>query len=379
MKIIYLISGMFKSGGIERVITNKANYFVEQGNTVIIVTTDQSGRDYFFPLDKRVQRKDLGLNYDRFDGMSTLRRYWETYKLKKKHQRLLTDLLLEERADIVVSVWRQEVTFLPSIKDGSRKILELHSSKLTPILMYPPEAKARRLFGFMRIKIQERIASTFDRLVILTEEELPLWSNLKSVEVIPNGLSFSTPDKPNLDAHRLIAVGRMEYQKNFPELLQIWATVAPSFPEWTLHIYGNGWMMPQLKAQADDLGISGRVSFEGATLDVQSAYLSSSVFLMTSHYEGLPMVLLEAQAAGLPAVCYACPSGTKDIIRDGENGFLVPSYNRELFADRLKELMTNEDLRKSMGRKAKELSQRFSENSVMERWKDLFDRLLTQR
>lgn len=375
MKIVYLISGMFKPGGIERVITNKANYFAQRGDQVLIITTDQAGRDYFFPVDSRVRKLDLGLNYDRFDELPTWKRYWETYKLRGRHKRLLTQALMAERADFVVSVWRHEVGFLPSIKDGSRKILELHSSKLTPVLMYPESSRLHRLLGQLRMKLQERTAARFDRLVILTEEERALWSHLGNVEVIPNGLSFAPEESAKLQSHRLIAVGRMEYQKNYPELLKLWAQVAPRHADWTLHICGDGWMMPQLKDQARTLGITEKVVFEGAVSDMETAYRASSIYLMTSHYEGLPMVLLEAQAVGVPAVSYACPSGPKDIIQDGENGYLIPVGNEQLFVERLEKLMDDEELRQRMGRQAKERSRNFSLDKVMRRWGELFTQL----
>ena len=108
MKIIYCISGMYKSGGIERVLAGKANYLVSHGYEVAIVTTDQAGRKDFFPIDEQVKRIDLGLNYDELDSLPTWKRYWRTLQMKKTHRALLTEVLQRERADIVVSVLRQQ-------------------------------------------------------------------------------------------------------------------------------------------------------------------------------------------------------------------------------------------------------------------------------
>jgi len=131
MKIVYCISAMFKSGGIERVIANKVNYLVNHGYEACIITTDQAGRPDFFPIDERVERVDLGLNYDQFDELSPWKRYWKTYQLRSQHKARLEAELKRLHADITVSVWRQEASFLPDLKDGSRKILELHSAKAT--------------------------------------------------------------------------------------------------------------------------------------------------------------------------------------------------------------------------------------------------------
>lgn len=328
MKIVYCISAMFKSGGIERVIANKVNYLVNHGYEACIITTDQAGRPDFFPIDERVERVDLGLNYDQFDELSPWKRYWKTYQLRSQHKARLEAELKRLHADITVSVWRQEASFLPDLKDGSRKILELHSAKATAELMHPVESKLRRFIGRLRVAQQERVAARYDRFVILTHEEKPLWKGFSNLSVIPNALPFSPQKRADVSAKHLIAVGRMEYQKNFPELLQIWSRVASDFPEWQLHLYGSGWMLDGLKRQAKELGIDSQVSFEGAVSDMETAYASSSVYLMTSHYEGLPMVLLEAQSVGLPAVSYMCPSGPRDIITDGKDGFLVGQYDQ---------------------------------------------------
>lgn len=375
MKIVYCISAMYKSGGIERVLAGKVNYLVAHGIEVTIITTDQADRPDFFPIDPRVKRVDLGLNYDRFDELPTWKRYWETYKLKHTHRKRLEEVLQQEKADVTVSVLRQESSFLPDLKDGSKKILESHSAKATPILMYPEGNKLRRTFGRLRLATQERLASRYDRYVILTEEEAPLWQGKANVVVIPNSLPFTSEHPARCENKRLIAVGRMEYQKNFPELLTIWSQLAPSYPDWTLHIYGSGWMLDGLKQLAQDLDIATQVSFHGAVANMEEAYRSSSIYVMTSHFEGLPMVLLEAQASGLPIVSYACPSGPKDIITDGVDGYLVPSYDQESFKQRLQSLMDDESLRKQMGASANKASLRYNVEPIMQRWINLFTEL----
>ena len=375
MKIVYCISGMFKSGGIERVITNKVNYLVAHGYDACIITTDQAGRPDFFPIDERVERIDLGLNYDQYDELPTWKRYWKTWRLHSLHKARLEEALKQLRADVTVSVWRHEVSFLPDLKDGSRKVLELHSAKDTAVLMYPVASKLRRLFGHLRVALQERVATRYDRFVILTHEEQPLWKGFTNLSVIPNALPFRPKQFADVSAKRLIAVGRMEYQKNFPELLRIWSRVAPTFPDWELHIYGDGWMLNVLKQQAEELGVASQVTFEGAVSDMEIAYASSSIYLMTSHFEGLPMVLLEAQSVGLPAVSYACSSGPRDIITDGEDGFLVPLYDEATFAERLSTLMRDEALRTRMGKAAEVASHRYDLEVIMPQWLELFSTL----
>ena len=236
MKIVYCIQGMYKSGGIERVVTMKANYLAQHGYDVTIITTDQAGRPYFFAIDERVKRIDLGLDYGKLDYLPSYKRLWHTRLKRKEHKALLEQTLKHEQADICVSVGFQDEDILPSLQDGSRKILESHSSRLTPILMYPKEQRLKRWLGKIRIKLKELLASRYDCYVILTEEERAGYRNLSNLQVIPNPSPLNPTLKSALDTHRIIAVGRMEYQKNFLELVDIWAKVAPPHPDWFLSI-----------------------------------------------------------------------------------------------------------------------------------------------
>ncbi len=128
MKIAYCIKSLHVAGGMERVITAKANYLVEQGHEVAIITTDTMGRKPFFPLHPSIQQIDLGVNYDCIDTSSRLKKYSALYRYKRRHKLLLIQCLRELRPDVVISTGYQDFSFLPSIKDGSIKITESHGS-----------------------------------------------------------------------------------------------------------------------------------------------------------------------------------------------------------------------------------------------------------
>ena len=109
---------------------------------------------------------------------------------------------------------------------------------------------------------------------------------------------------------------------------------------------------------------------------MHKAYADSSIYVMTSHFEGLPMVLLEAQATGLPIVSYACPSGPRDIVTDGKDGYLITPYDQDAFKERLIQLMENASLRQAMGQEAVQSAERFTTEAVMRQWETLFQSLV---
>lgn len=373
MKIVYCISGLFNSGGMERVLTNKANYLVEQGFDVTIITTDQGGREYYFCLDPRVEVIDLGINYLANNGKGLLYKLC-TYPSKQRlHRRRLEEILLGLGADITISLFDHDAGFLWKIKDGSTKMLEIHFSRFKR-LQYG-KSGIWGLINRYRSRLDRQYAAKYARFIVLTEEDREYWGQLDNIAVIPNANSFQPEEQSVLDQKLVTAVGRFDHQKQFEHLIRAWALLRTDFPDWKLRIFGQGELENYLQDCIDQQRLRDVVTLCQPVQDIEREYMHSSIVAMTSRYEGLPMVLLEAQACGLPAVSYACKCGPRDIIEDGRNGFLVAEGDIPAFAGRLKALMGNEALRYRMGQEARVLSERFTEDRVMQQWIKLFKEL----
>ncbi|KGN69998.1 glycosyltransferase family 4 protein [Porphyromonas sp. COT-239 OH1446] len=374
MRIVYCIPALYNSGGMERVLTLKANYLVDQGYDLHIITTDQRGRKPFFNLDDRVQLYNLDINHEEQNGQGLWLKLRD-YPLKRyRHEKRLKALLMRLRADVVVSMFGEEAFFLTKIQDGSRKVLEYHFSKLKR-LQYGRRGLWRWV-DLWRTRKDAEAVKGYDRFVVLTEEDRALWGELPNICVIPNPLPFEPQEQADTTSCRIIAAGRYDYQKNFEALLDIWAMIHKDFPAWRLDIYGDGPMRSLLEERLKGLGLGESLTLHPPTREIMREYLSSSIYVMTSRYEGLPMVLLEAQALGLPIVSYTCPCGPRDIVADGVNGYLVPEGREEEFAARLRLLMADEQLRRDMGRAAHEASSRYRMQTVMPQWLELFEALV---
>jgi glycosyltransferase involved in cell wall biosynthesis len=148
--------------------------------------------------------------------------------------------------------------------------------------------------------------------------------------------------------------------------------IVAEHPEWQLEICGDGELETEVRAEVERLGISGSVIMHGNVSDISDMYSKSAMLLLCSHTEGLPMVLIEAMRNGLPAVSTDCPYGPADIIKNGENGYLVPMNDDTGFVDAVSVLIGDDVLRKEMGKKALETSARFSREVIIRRWKELF-------
>lgn len=373
MKIIYCIAGTCHSGGMERVLANKANYLTGHGYEVVIVTTDQQGLPPFFPLAEQIRCIDLGINYEENNGKSFANKLLH-YPLKQyRHQKRLAAILKREKPDVTISMFCNDAGFITRINDGSKKVLEIHFSKFKR-LQYNRKG-LWRLADLWRSKQDEKTVRRFDKFVVLTEEDKGYWGNLPNITVIPNANTFATSQAAALENKKVIAIGRYTYQKGFERLIEAWNILSPGFPGWKLDIIGNGEERDKLQDLIHAYHLDGQVTLVSPTKSIDKVYLDASVLVMSSRYEGLPMVLLEAQAFGLPIVSFACKCGPKDIVANGETGFLVEENDIEGLARQLVKVMKDKNLRKQMGRKAKEASLRYAEDAVMAKWTALFDSL----
>ena len=376
MKIVYCIQGTHNSGGMERVLSRKVNYLAQAGHEVSIITFNQQGRKPFFELHPSVVCYDLAIPYEQYQKGGILNRlalYVRLPQLHRLHRKRLEQLLLKLKADIVVSMFNEEASFLPSIQDGSHKILEFHFSKHNGLKDL--RRGIWRLIDELRAKKDERIVRPFDRFVVLTEEDATLWGALPNLRVIPNPLPFYSDSPSDCSAHQLLAMGRYDEQKHFDLLIDLWAQLAPDYPDWRLVIAGDGKLRPELTAQVERLGLKS-VELMRPTHQVQELYRASSIYTMTSRYEGLPMVLIEAQQMGLPIVSFACPCGPRDVITDGVDGYLLEVGDHAGFIQALRRLMDSEAERQRMGAAARIASERYDLEHIMKSWLALFDELV---
>ena len=380
MKIIYTIAGTYRAAGMERVLANKANALSAAGHEVLIVTTDQKGRKNAFPMDPAIRQTDLAIGYEDNNGSSFLNKLMHYPVKQVRHRRLLAELLEKEKADIVDSMFCGDERFLPKIKDGSRKVLEIHFSRYKR-LQYGRKGVWAFADKWRSTKDLEA-ASSFDRFVVLTDEDRTYWEadaakagkRLDNLRVIPNARTFRCATPACLEEHLVIAVGRYNVQKHLDALLEAWKIAVKG--DWKLWLVGDGEEREALERKAQELGITSSVRFGSAdSSNIVKVYQDASILAMSSRYEGLPMVLIEAQAAGVPAVSFACKCGPKDVITDGKDGFIVEEEDIAALAARLSELMGDDALRKRMGAAAYKASERFDESIVMQQWYDLFNEL----
>ncbi len=373
MKIIYCLAGTFNSGGMERIVIRKANWLAINGFDVTLVTTEQQGRSHFFPVDSRIRCVDLDINYsDNPYAGSLVVKYRIRRKKQLLHKQRLSEFLKQEQPDITISTYGNEVEFLYKINDGSKKIVEIHFSRWFRLQGEQPNALYCLVNKYLTWRDKWRI-SRYDAFVCLTHEDRSFWDNLDNVHVITNFLESASVEQAPLMNKQVIAVGRLSYQKGYDRLIRAWSLVHREYNDWKLKIFGGGELHEELLRLISDLDLTEVVQMCNPVKDIYKEYTRSSLFALSSHFEGMPMVLLEAMRCGLPVVSFACKCGPRDLIEDGVNGLLIEEGNIEQLASGLMKLIANPELRKKMGAQAYHASSKYTEAVIMPQWVKLFD------
>ena len=375
MKLIYCIADVYNPGGMERVLLNKLRWWLRRGGCeLMVVTTDQNGRPPFYDFPPEVRMVDLGINYREDKGRGTVGQALAYFRKRRLHRKALTELLMRERADFVISLYPSESSFIPRIKDGSKKILELHFNK-----MFRLQYNRKGLMGLadrIRMRMDERLVRRFDRFVVLTRQDAAMWGRLPNLSVIPNA-AITPPVEHRTGNHRVIAVGRLDYQKGFDRLLDAWALLPEELRKtWHLDIFGQGEWEQLLKDQIIRLGIADSVRINAPTNRIFDEYAASDLLVMTSHYEGFPMVMIEAMACGVPVVSFDFLCGPRDIIAQGLNGVITPEGDIPALAAEMQRLMEDPARLENMSAQARKISEAYSEDAVMGRWNLYFTDML---
>lgn len=360
MKILYITNGICGSGGLERVLSIKASLLAEEyGHHVHLLSLNEEGKISFFNFSNKVIRHSISVAGHPFH-------YLKSYVkgIKQSVQEINPD---------IISICDDGLKgfFLPQVIGRKRPIIyERHVSKLIE------NQNGNRLLLNAKYKLMDLLARNFDRFVVLTEGNRKEWP-LNNVVVIPNPLPFFPAAGSDLTSNRIIAVGKQSYQKAYDLLLESWSLI-DNKDNWELHIYGKKDSSLGLEEQAMRLGVNKSVFFHNPTVHIAECYEKSSIFVLSSRFEGFGMVIIEAMAYGLPVLSFDCPYGPGDIIDNNCSGYLIPVGNTVVFAEKIKDLMKSTNLRNQLGSHGRILAGRYRGEKIGKMWDSMFMELATK-
>jgi glycosyltransferase involved in cell wall biosynthesis len=213
-----------------------------------------------------------------------------------------------------------------------------------------------------------------DRFLLLTAYDAAQFEKdgLNNVGWMRNPLSFYPSEPAPLTAKVVVAAARYDHQKGLDRMVEAWALVVPHHPDWELRVFGSGPLEQELRALIAARGLTDSFRLMGPTGDMEGELLRSSVYALSSRHEGLPMVLTEAMACGVPCVAFDCAPGIREIITDGVDGLVVPPNDVPALAKGIRRLIEDETERHRLGTAARESARRFELDGVLDEWERLF-------
>ncbi len=358
-KIIILTSNLSTVGGTERVATILANAFCEIQNTKVeIVNIGVRCNEIKYILNPNIDIKFAGIYSNHTTSKlsivkNTIVTFLRFKKYIKKHVNYNSNTT-------VIAIGTLLSYYLPFLFQS--KNIKLIGTQHNPIR-----------HSFLSDSFRKFVLNKLDYYIVLDDDTYEDMHKIcKNMKVIPNPITINNCMKSSdLSTKNALGIGRLTYQKGFDMLIKLWKEVDILHPDWTLTIVGEGEEKENLEKLIIDLKLDGKVFIEPFTTKILDYYLNSSIFILSSRYEGFGLVLLEAQSCGLPTISFNCPTGPKNIINDDIDGYLVELDNLSQMSDKICELISDPLKRKQFSINAINNSKRFRVETITEKWKKI--------
>jgi glycosyltransferase involved in cell wall biosynthesis len=352
MRIALIISAL-GAGGAERVIIGLANAWAARGWRVTLITFEPPGTCPYYEVDARVELRQLGV-------ASAAGPIWRAARQGMRRVGALRHALRTADPEVAIS-------FLAKI--NVLTVLATRGLGL-PVIVSERNNPERQHFRATWHRLRARLYGV--AYCVVTPSRGVLASFPQAIRargrVIPNPVDLALPRERTSGTRRLVAVGRLVPQKGFDLLLRAFAKIAPEHPDWTLTIFGEGGQREHLEGLSARLGVAGRVRLPGVTEHPGQWVEAAEVFVLSSRFESFGNVVTEAMAAGLPVIAFDCPWGPGEILRDGEDGLLVPPEDVGALAAAMRRLIADPELRRRLGEAGERNVRRFEKAAIVAQW-----------
>lgn len=362
-KHIAMLSASLIKGGSERVLVNLADYFIRQGYEVTMVT--QYKKDNEYEINPQIRRVISDIT-DEEAGRSRVGNFIKRFgKLRKVWKELSPDIIL---------------SFI-----GKNNMMAIMTSRFLNIpVAVSVRAEPSEEYNSVLLKTAARILFPMaDGVILQTEKCLEFFSRRirKKSVVLKNPMNpkfFKKIYEGERDK-TIVAVGRIDENKNHAMLIDAFEALNEEFPDWNLTIYGEGELRNELIRKVDQMKLSDRISLPGSITKVEEVIYHAGVFVLCSNTEGSPNTLIEAMLLGLPVISTNCPcGGPADLIVNGKNGLLVPVKDTKALEKAIREILSNEKFARELGAEASKIQQDFAELKVFGSWEKYLLNLMKQ-
>lgn len=361
LKTIAFYIGSLEKGGAERVFVNLAEYFNNLGYRIVMVTQYKKENEYTLPHG--VKRVISDITADETTNSRIKNFFRRFFKLR--------NIWKIEDVDAVLTC---------TAKSNFMTIVSCMLLKTHPVVSVVGEAKLEYPGKLMK-GLANLLFPLSSGIILQTKRSREFFSKAvnKKAVILPNSLnpSFIKPRYDGLRDKQIVAIGRMDENKNHAMMIRAFSQIANKYPDYELVIYGDGELRPALKELIDELKMSERIKLPGVVTDIADRIYKAYAFIITSDSEGVSNALIEAMASGLAVISTDVPSGgAVELIEDGVNGILIPVRDEAALVNKLDLLLSDHDYADRLGVEATKLKERLSPDNVNEMWKNYFEGIL---
>ena len=380
MKITYILSSFIAKAGTERILSDKMNYLANRyGYDITFITYEQGNHPMAFSLDKRIRVIDLNTRFFPLYKLNPVRRVIAKSFQKRKLKSKLHDVLSVVNPDFVVLTTYDFDKFGSILTLPYRFVIESHICISDVRQEFRQHNVILKLFGKYLDSIHFKTMNKADALVSLTSADKTNWEKHVNIPifVIPNLVTVYPNDISCYSerSNRIICVGRLTRQKGFDYLIKAWALIANKYPGWKIDIFGSGDLEDFLIQMIDNYNLKESITINKPTSNIFEEYDRSSIYVLSSRYEGFCLVLLEAMSFGIPCISFNCPHGPSDMITNGEEGILVPVGDINKLADSIEWMITHKEERERMSQNSREKVKYYLAENIMPQWVELFNKI----
>ena len=382
MKLLFVVNDISFYGGLEKIVLKLSEYLIQNGFKVTILSLNKNNDKYYYEFDKNIKLDELKIPYIINSNNFFIKKI-EEKRLKMRIKESVQEYLKKNKFDIMIGTFYQINDIMTELS-GIKKIAWEHThyyGYIDPEIHYLGlKGKFKKKYHeLIYFKIRKKKYLKLDKVIVLTKRDLKTWQkDLSNVEYIHNALTTSNENKSinyDIENKRIVSVGRLEEQKGFIYLIDVFEEVLIQRPDWCLNIVGEGNNYNLLKEKIKTKKLDNNIKIINFKNNIGEEYTKASMYISTSIFEGFGLVITEAMSYGLPIIAFDCYASPRELIKNNVNGLLCSNRNIKEMAKKIIYLIDNKEIRKKMSMNATKESEKYKIDIIGERWKEIVEQL----